>query len=701
METTPSEKGLEEHFLDLLEYDKIREILRHYCASDVGRKVVERMAPLGDREKVDVCLEQTSELTKLLRQRRRLPLSGIQDLEVLIEKVVKSGSPLEPAELLSFQSTLERARDLHKIFTALDESYPRLRSLARHLRAFPEIEKAIRKTISGDGGVNPSASDKLWDLGLKIAERKQWLRSQIEKVAESRGLRPFLQNLRPTFRSGRYVLAVKANFKSRIPGILHDWSHTGCTVFVEPDALVSAGNELSDLLCEERAEVTRILWEITREILAEKDELATLSRALGWIDFTVAKARFSLDYEMEAPRINTEGIIDLRDARHPLLMKVSREQGNPPHVVPIDVRLGEDFDLLIITGPNTGGKTVAIKTVGLLALMAQSGLHIPARTGSRMPIFRRFFADIGDEQSIQQSLSTFSSHVSQIVKILAHADPNSLVLIDELGAGTDPIEGGALAMAILERLLHLQPKVLVTTHLGGLKTFAFQRKRVENASVEFDPQSLSPTYRLSIGQPGNSNALLISRRLGMPPRVIARADHLLRAEDLREKNLIDQIQEIKIRAEKNRERTLTLRREAEKLRRDLKIEIDIMKARQNVLSREMDLEMERISRKLARCLEDGLAAFRNAPKPFPEKMETFTGSLRDVIHHTSFEEKRLRFARSLKKGRKVYLISMGREGEVVRINKSRRRLTVKIDKMDVETGFDNVSWIGSTDYPSA
>ena len=497
--------------LRVLEYDRIRELLTQAATSAIGKELASAVAPLADPDRVLAAQEETSEAC-LLMDRQYVPLGGIRDVRVAV-RTAEKGGVLEPADLLDIAGTLEASRRLRNCLTAANEC-PRLKAHGARLGAFPEIAKEIHRCVDDRGEVKDSASPELAKVRRQVKSLRDSILQRLERMVHSPRISRLLQEPIITVRHDRHCLPVRSEHKGQLPGIVHDASASGATVFVEPMAVVEDGNELAEAIAREREEVRKVLVALSALVGESAQAISDTLAALAEVDFIFARAALSKSMSAARPTFNTDGVVDLRVARHPLLTS---------RVVPVDVRVGDSFNALVLTGPNTGGKTVALKTVGLLTLMAQSGLHIPASPESRVPIFRQVFADIGDEQSIEQNLSTFSSHMSQIVEVIRHADANSLVLLDELGAGTDPAEGAALAKAILSELLKRGCRTVATTHSGELKAFAYAQPGIENACVEFDPVTLEPTYHVRIGLPGTSNAFAIAGRLGLPEDVVSAA----------------------------------------------------------------------------------------------------------------------------------------------------------------------------------
>jgi len=535
--------AMDERTLRVLELDKILNALAERCATEMAKELVRALLPSADLEEVRRRQRETSDARHRLERFGTPPLGGISDIRPLLERAQK-GSALEPSELLTIARTLERAMDL-KLWLQKPAVNDSLALQAERIGDHARLIARIRWCIGEDGQVLDRASDELASLRRRIKTIGQRMQQKLHELLSNPSVTKFLQEPYYTIRDGRYCLPVRAEFRHQVGGIVHDKSSSGMTLFIEPEPLVELGNELRLLQADEEREVTRILRALTTEVVSELPTIAQTLDAVRRLDFAFAKGKLSQDLRAYEPELNTDGILQLRRARHPLL----HFQG---FVVPIDFELGTDFDVLILTGPNTGGKTVALKTVGLLTLMAQCGLHLPAAEGSKVCVFRQVFADIGDEQSIEQSLSTFSSHLSHIAKILHRADRQTLVLLDELGAGTDPLEGAALAKAILLYLHQRGAKIVCTTHHSELKHFAFLKPRFQKASVLFDPETLRPTYQLVIGIPGQSHAIDIARRLGVPTAVIREARRQLPRDRKEAEALISQLTEERQAAEQLR-----------------------------------------------------------------------------------------------------------------------------------------------------
>jgi MutS2 family protein len=548
---------MNERSLRVLEYPKIIAMLAQMTAFAPGRELAERLQPLTDAAAVEEALDATAEALALLERGGSDLLAGARDVREAVRRA-GLGGVLSPAELLDVAATAGAVRRARRALLADPDANPRLARLALRMGSFVAVEEAVAACIGEDGQVLDRASPKLAQLRTRIRTLQARARERLEAALRAAAARNYLQEVLITVRNGRYVVPVKQEHRHDVPGIVHDTSASGATVFVEPMAVVELNNEISAAKAEEEREVARILGELSRRVGEAADGLLESINALAELDLAVAKARLARHMRAERPKMNEDGWISIRAGRHPLL-------SGP--VVPVDVWVGRDFRVLVITGPNTGGKTVTLKTIGLFCLMAQAGLFVPAAPGTELSVFRGVFADIGDEQSIEQNLSTFSAHMANIVEMLKMVDRRCLVLLDELGAGTDPQEGAALAMALLEHLQQVGAVVVATTHHSELKAFVHSRPGMENASMEFDPETLAPTYRLQMGLPGRSNALEIAARLGLPQSILERArGQFLRHENTRVEELLRSLQEAARAAEEERRQAERLRAEAERIK---------------------------------------------------------------------------------------------------------------------------------------
>jgi DNA mismatch repair protein MutS2 len=598
---------MDQHTFELLEFGKVRELLAGYAACSLGKEMARQVEPSTDADAIRTELAQVTEMVEALAMGQMPPFGGLHDVRLLARRAA-IGSMLTAEQLLEVAETLTCTGNMYRYRMRLDERFQRLMDLLTPIEDLGLVAKAITGCVDSRGHVLDMASRELANIRQQLTDVDERVQHQIKRLLRDPELRKILRYPNATVSGDHYVLPVALNHRHKVQGIVHRTSSTGETVFVEPAGVASLSAERAVLKGDEDREIRRILRRLSGDVGKVARPLSHAIEVMARLDLITAKARFSRDYAMSAPDLNAEGCLWLRQARHPLLEFLFRMESRPVRVVehegsrmdgfttasepvagndltptsssqltsdpspapasaqartvvPIDVRLGHAFNLLIITGPNTGGKTVCLKTTGLLCLMAQSGMHIPAADGSTVPVFRQILADIGDEQSLEQSLSTFSSHISRIAGILRSADAQSLVLLDELGAGTDPTEGAALGRAILDELDRIGCRAMVTTHLGDLKTYAFANNRAENGAVEFDAETLRPTYRLQIGQYGMSNALKIARRLKLPRALLGRAHRYLRRRQRRNPELA-RLQQLREQTEKAREEALRAQHEA-------------------------------------------------------------------------------------------------------------------------------------------
>jgi DNA mismatch repair protein MutS2 len=611
--------------LRVLEYPKILARLSHYCAFSGGAELAAALLPSDDLVTVREWLLQTYEAYQLLQQKDDINFGGVSDLRPLLDRAERR-SVLFPPDLLEIKFTLQRARQLRNLLTRLEHTFPHLAEMAANIQPCDHVVEQISRCISDRGDVLDSASPELGRIRSELRVAQERLLSTLDRLVHSGDIKPYLQEALVTQRQGRYVIPVRAEYKGNIDGIVHDQSASGATLFIEPLKVVQQNNAVRELELQEEKEVRRILLELSIAVAEEALYLRRNTQVLAELDFTFAKARYAYTLDATLPEMITfqprkpapkqgkqaedtlahpGSVIDLRRARHPLLDQKT--------VVSIDVYLDDDTYLIVITGPNTGGKTVTLKTVGLLVLMAQSGMMIPADIDSKLSIFEGVYADIGDEQSIEQSLSTFSSHLTNIITILEEADPTCLVLLDELGAGTDPEEGSALAMALLDNLRDRGITTFATTHYSDLKLYAHNTPGVRNASVEFDVETLSPTYELSIGLPGRSNALTIARRLGLNPVIVDQAEQIVRPDTLQADKLLDDIRRARQEAFDVAERAKARERQGQLLEADLRHQLaQIEQARRTVIAETralMQAELEEARKEIEQLRRQARSGF--------------------------------------------------------------------------------------------
>lgn len=571
----------------VLEFDKVKHQVDGLAATSLGKERVLQLQPTIDLQKAIQWQQETQEGVRVLQRKGTPPFGGIFPLQMYWKRA-QIGSILQPYELLQVASTLSATRQLKRFFNSLVEEglgdYPILSPLVAQLTSVRELEEAILQAIGEQGDVLDEASSALRSIRQGIRSLESRIREKLNSMVRSASTQKMLQDPIVTIRNDRYCLPVKQEYRGVFGGIVHDQSASGATLFMEPAAVVQMNNQLREMQGKEEREVERILLELSALVADAAEALEQNSMILSQLDFIFAKAKYALAIRGTEPRLNQERYLRFKQARHPLLPA--------DQVVPIDVELGGDFTQLLITGPNTGGKTVTLKTIGLLSLMAMSGLHLPVAEGGEAAVFSGVYADIGDEQSIEQSLSTFSSHMTNIISILNEMDQDSLVLLDELGAGTDPAEGAALAIAILDYLRLFSTRVVTTTHYPEIKAYAYNTPEAMNASVEFDVDTLRPTYRLLIGIPGRSNAFAIAERLGIPSHIIKHAKAQIGEETRQVENMIQSLEENQKEAELNRTATEALRAEAQSIREQLRLEKERFEQERNQLMEQAKKELE-------------------------------------------------------------------------------------------------------------
>ena len=685
---------MDDRTLRLLEFPKIRERVAAYALTAPGRERAGGLQPATDVETVRRSLQETAEAGTLAAE-GGVPLRGTTDIRDGLRRA-QIGAALEPAELLAMCDTLAVIRECKGFVLAHRERAQLLTDIARGMRTFETLERAIRRTVANDGSVPDTASPDLARIRREQRSAHARIREKLDDLVRGPDAR-MLQDPLVTTRGDRYVVPVRQEFKGQFPGVLHDQSSSGATAFMEPLAIVPLGNAIRELGIAEREEIIRLLRELVAQVAAETGQISLAYEALGKVDFAVAKALLAQSMRGALPRVRTDGVLRLRRARHPLLGQAGSEPGGG--VVPIDVWLGEEFTTLVITGPNTGGKTVTLKTIGLLTLMAQAGLHLPADEGSEINVFPQVFADIGDEQSIEQSLSTFSSHMGAIAGILNQLGDSSspsplegegrvrgpasaLILLDEIGAGTDPTEGVALARSLIEHLHRLGARTAVTTHYNELKALAYMHPGIQNASVEFDADTLRPTYRLLIGIPGRSNALSIAERLGLDAQIVERARDLLGPEVVAIDRVLSDIEADRKAYEYELAEASRHRQEASELRTRAEQELDRLRAERRLSA--------------ARLREEADALLIHARR----EVEAIVASLRAGSGSQAVQEARARLRHLAEElaskaqvdasppgeplaevtpGQTVYVVPLNRTGTVLAVADSR-------DEIEVETG---------------
>ena len=616
---------MEKRVLKTLEYDKILAMLKERASCCVSRELVDTMEPSGDFDTVERELKLTAEAETLFYKTGRSPVDDFPDMRHCLERM-HAALFLSTGELLGIASCLKAARIAKDILAKEvgEESY--LYNLAGLLITHRSAEEEINRCIINEDEIFDGASPALARIRRAMRLANEKVREKLNSMIRSTAYQKYLQEPIITIRNGRFVIPVKQEYRQQVPGLIHDQSGSGATLFIEPSAVVELGNEYKKLLAEEADEIERILTELTAMLAPYANEIREDLNIMGQIDLVFAKAKLSRELNAVMPRLNRSNYVRIVRGRHPLIPA--------DKVVPIDIWIGKGYRSLIITGPNTGGKTVTLKIVGLFALMVQSGIFVPANEGSEFPVFEHIYADIGDEQSIEQSLSTFSSHMKNIVGILDKADENSLVLLDELGAGTDPIEGAALAMSILEELNDRRCTCVSTTHYSEIKAFAMTHEGMENASMEFDIDRLCPTYRLYIGIPGKSNAFEISSRLGLPNSIIDKAKGFLKGEDVRFEDIISSAQSQHRIAEEERKMAEEARAELEKLRADAERERRKLDEDRNRLQAKAKEDAKRIVADTKREMEKLIVEIRSIKDIDRSAADRVIQAARDTLRAT-------------------------------------------------------------------
>lgn len=571
--------------LQILEYNKITAQLAEYASSPLGKSLCQSLLPSSNLEEIIQSQTETTDALTRVRQKGSVSFSGIRSISDSLKRL-EIGSSLSIPELLSVSSQLTAAARVKAYGRHEDSELPddSLEEMFKALEPLTPLNTEIKRCILSEDEVSDDANPGLRHVRRQMRGIGDRIHTQLNSILNSN--RTYLQDAVITMRDGRYCLPVKAEHKNQVAGMVHDQSSTGSTLFIEPMAIIKLNNELRELEIQEKKEIEAVLADLSNQTAPYTGELLANQTILAQLDFIFAKAALSRHYKGSEPRFNNRGFIHIKDGRHPLL--------DPQKVVPITIRLGDEFDLLIVTGPNTGGKTVSLKTVGLFTLMGQAGLHIPAFDGSELAVFHEVFADIGDEQSIEQSLSTFSAHMTNIVHILEEADPNSLCLFDELGAGTDPTEGAALAIAILSFLHNMKCRTMATTHYSELKVFALSTPGVENACCEFNVETLRPTYRLLIGIPGKSNAFAISKKLGLPDYIIEEAKTHIESGDEDFEDLLAHLEESRLTIEKEQAEIASYKNEIAQLKARLTQKEERLEERREKLIRNASEEAQRI-----------------------------------------------------------------------------------------------------------
>ena len=660
---------MEQDSFKVLEYKKILERLQNKAGSILGKELAGGLQPSNDPEEVKERLRETAEAF-MVSSMANPPLGGIRDIRELMKKI-GIGGVIEPSEIMDVLTTMYAMRAVKRFFKELELETPILKSWARSLEILGELERNLENTVDEHGNLRDDASVELKRIRREVKSSQARIKDHLSNILHSAEYQKYFQDAIVTMRGDRYVVPIKQEYRQYFPGIVHDQSASGSTVFVEPMAVVNLNNDIKQLVAAEKHEVERILRDISNQIRRKDDILMENCDILAFIDFTFAKAGLAREMKAVEPILSEEGTTSLLSARHPLI--------DSDKVVPIDINIGGDYNMLLVTGPNTGGKTVSMKTLGLLVLMAQAGLFLPVENGSSIRVYNNVYADIGDEQSIEQSLSTFSAHMTHLVEILGKVEPDDLLLLDELGAGTDPEEGAALAMAILEQLLNIKAAVMATTHYSELKTFAFSRQGIENACVEFDVNTLRPTYRLLTGIPGASNAFAISRRLGLSEALVIRAKQLIQADHAQFEQVINQLEKEKMMYEQMNadieaklQRAQKMEAKAEAMRTELsQRKADIIRRAKDegsALVRRARRESEEIIKQLKEQFNDmGIQKRQQAIQDARNKLNEEAGRVRPGIVSAKAFRKPIDL-KTIEVGDTIYVTKLDQKGTVLGIH---------------------------------
>ena len=674
--------------LSTLEYNKIISRLVSFAFSDGAKQILHKLEPMTDIDKINTALDYTNDALTRVYQKGSVDFSRIKDIRGSIARL-KVGSSLNALELLNISMLLECAARIKGYYEQRADS---IQPLIDMLDPVTLLNNAIKKCIISEDEISDDASANLRSIRRQKNIAADRIHTELNKILNSPSTRTYLQDYVITTRQGRFCLPVKAEYKSLMPGMVHDQSSTGSTVFIEPAAVVKLNNDIRELELKEQAEIEVILADLSAKAAEYTDSLLSDYEILTNLDCIFAKALLSRHFNCSRPVMNNKGIVNIKKGRHPLI--------EPHTVVPIDIYLGTDFNLLIITGPNTGGKTVSLKTVGLLTLMAQAGLNIPALEHSDIAVFDNIFADIGDEQSIEQSLSTFSSHMTNTVDILKKADSNSLILFDEIGAGTDPTEGAALAIAILDSLHRRNITTMATTHYSEIKMYALTTDGVENACCEFDVQSLRPTYRLLIGVPGKSNAFAISKKLGLSDNIINDASRRLDSEDIKFEDLVTDLEQSRVTIEREREELNEYKAQIAQLKSELTKKTERLDERTDNIIRKANEEAARILKDAKEYADKTINAMNKHGMTVKE-LEKHRSAIREKMNKrqeklkiepaNNISEHKAHDISEFKVGMHVKVLTMNVIGTVSQIHKNKNQVTVLVGSLSTKMDIKNLA----------
>jgi DNA mismatch repair protein MutS2 len=715
---------MNKHTLAVLEFDKILTFLKQFVTSPQGTRLCEQLTPLHHLQEIKTLLAEVTQMKEVLNIYDDIPIHGIKDIEDAVRKTRVQGFYLEPQQLQEICSTIETGRTIKTFFKATGSHYHALQECTHKLIPLKELEDTIKHAIGNHGEILDTASHELHTIRQQIKNSKLAINKTLDELLQQDDLNFIFQEQLITIRNGRFVLPVKVDHKAYLPGVVHDHSHTKATYFIEPFSVVNLNNELQILIKEEIHEEVRILTALTAQVREKMSEILFNLSLLEKVDIIYAKAKLSRALKACEPILNEQGPIILGFCRHPILLARFESTTSPPppsedapeppleisgrwvfdapQVVPITLHMDKGINTLIITGANAGGKTVALKTLGILSLMAQTGMHIPAEEGGMLPVFHSIFADIGDEQNIEASLSTFSAHIRQLNHILGEADEHSLVLIDELGSGTDPSEGAALGLAILDYLREKRSSIAITTHLTLLKTYAYLRQDVENVSVEFDPVTLKPTYHLVYGIPGMSNALAIAKHLGMPETILRGAVSYLEEKD-------KQMLELMRGLEQSHQALAEKKGEMAQLREKVSVHehlaaslLEAIKTKKVKLVTEYENKFKQYLREAEAQLEKIVSEAKKKERPLLKEAQRSLEAVERVwsTHLPPPSEKREPIE-TLSVGQMVTLSSLHQEGVVLTVDNALKRAEILVGEKRIKTHFDALEFTKGRKTPHA
>lgn len=687
---------MNEKTLRMLEYKKIIDMLKRNAVTQMGKEKCDLLTPSSNIKIVTKKIKETTEAVSLLLRIGRPPLVPISDFESLISKI-KIGSTLSISELLQVASVLKNMREV-KAYLESSEEYNLfiVNEYFEALYSNLNVEKEIFRCIKSADELDDRASSELYNIRRHILDAESRVKDKLNDILHGSETSKYLQDQVVTFRNDRYVIPVKQEYKNEIKGLVHDLSSSGSTIFIEPTAVFNINNEIKELRAKEADEILRILALLTQMVEPLVETIKNSLESLANIDFAFAKGKLALDMDAFEPIVNSTFRINLKNARHPLIPK--------ENVVPIDIEIGENYKTLVVTGPNTGGKTVSLKTVGLLSLMAQSGLHISATESSEISVFNNIYADIGDEQSIEQSLSTFSSHMKNVIDITDNVTDKDLVLVDELGSGTDPVEGAAIAMAILEHLKKVECLTIATTHYSELKSYAMQSENVENASCEFDIETLRPTYKLLIGVPGRSNAFAISKKLGLSENILEKANTFLSTESIKFEEILDDMEHNRVKAKKQKEVAEQMlneaKREKERIEKESvelenKKEMILQKAKKEARDLLIDAENEAndIIKELTNLRKNKEKNVNKTAEEARMKLKSSISEMQKDLSKPKSEIKHSLKLEDVKIGMKVFVPSIDQEATIVALPDRKEKVMIQSGIIKLSVHISNLEKI--------